>query len=313
MTVKIAIALGGNALLRRNDRPTYADQYRRVRATAAQIARIAGRYEGLLITHGNGPQVGEELLRNEYARRRLQRLPLYLLNAETQASIGSMLVTALSTEFARRRIRRGIAAVLTHVEVDARGSAFRHPSKPVGPFYTRAELGKALARGRFSYIHEGRMYRRVVPSPEPLSVLEIGAIKSMFDDGTVIIAGGGGGIPVHRRATNYIGVDAVIDKDSTAQLIATGIGADTLAILTDVQGVYMRYPAHGAPIREISADELRAMAQGLEAGTMRPKAEACARFISAGGARACIGSLDELDDVLNGSKGTQIRSAALKR
>ncbi len=304
--MKTVIALGGNAILREGDRPTYANQYARIRATAAQIAKIAKRGGKLLITHGNGPQVGDELLRNWYAKQKVPPFPLYLLNAETQATVGSMIVTALSNEFIKQRIRRQAVAVITHVEVDANDPAFKRPDKPIGPFYTHAELAKELKHEKFSYVPEKGLYRRVEPSPSPKAVLEIDAIREVFESGAVVVAGGGGGVPVIRRHGAYVGTSAVLDKDRTTQLLANKLGADTMLMLTNVDYLYKNYHDRGSAIRSISAERLKRMLPSLEAGTIRPKASACVSFIENGGQRAYIGNLSGLDAMLDGTAGTTI-------
>lgn len=305
--MKIVIALGGNALLREGEEPTYANQMSNLGRAARQIAAVARNPSNmLLITHGNGPQVGEELLRNEYARAKVPMLPMHILNAETQASIGSMITSVLSGEFRKMSIRRNVATVLTHSVVDAADPAFRHPTKPVGPFYTRAQLAAELKRRHFSYVEERGMFRRVVPSPVPASVLEIPSITAMLSAGTVVIAGGGGGIPVIAKGASYQGVNAVIDKDRTAQLMANAVKADTMAILTDVDGLYSEYPKRKSIIKHISMAELERMLPSLEEGTMRPKAEACVRFIRRGGSSAFIGNLSQVSRILASRAGTLI-------
>ena len=305
--MRIVIALGGNALLREGQKPTYDNQYSNLKKAAGQIAAVARNPSTkLLVTHGNGPQIGCELLRNEYAKSRLPVLPMHILNAETQASIGSMIVAALSGEFKRRGISRGVATVLTHTVVNVRDPAFRHPTKPIGPFYTRAQLSAELRRGRFSYVEERGKFRRVVPSPKPMAVLESAAIKAMVSNGTVVVAGGGGGIPIVNSGRAYAGVAAVIDKDSTARLMANAMHADTLVILTDVSGLYHDYPNSRSIVRRMSARELKLTIPKLEEGTMRPKAEACVRFLENGGSRAYIGKLPDLEKILAGKAGTAI-------
>ncbi len=305
--MKIVIALGGNALLKAGQAPTYGNQYANIRTAVKQIADVArSPSTKLLITHGNGPQVGEEMLRNEYAKAELPELPMHILNAETQASIGSMVVTALSNEFAERGMKRTAAAVLTHTVVDGNDSAFSRPTKPVGPFYTHAQLKAELKHRRFSYVEERDMFRRVVPSPEPISVIEMAVIGRMVDAGVVVVAGGGGGIPVCRKSGAYSGVEAVIDKDRTAQLMASSLHAEKMAILTDVDCLYANYPDRRSAIRSIGARELERMLPMLEEGTMRPKAEACVAFAERGGRRAYIGSLSEAKMVLDGRAGTTV-------
>jgi carbamate kinase len=300
----LVIALGGNALLKKGERPTFGIQMGNVRRTAARLADVlSDRDTGFVITHGNGPQVGDELIRNEYSRKVIPPLPLYVLNAETQALIGSMLESAITTELAKRKIKRKVCAVLTHVMVNAKDPAFRDPEKQVGPFYSKMELERQLGHGRFDYVKSQGRYRRVVPSPRAESVMEMDAVSELLHSGHIVICGGGGGIPMIKSSGRLIGADAVIDKDSTAQLIANSVGAKRMAILTDVDCLYGK-DGRNEPIRRISAGALKGMLKGLEAGTMRPKAGACVDFIEGGGKRAYIGNLDKPGSVLSNETGT---------
>jgi carbamate kinase len=303
----VVVALGGNALLDYGERPTFRVQFRNASRMARSLGTLLDREDtSIVITHGNGPQVGDELLRNEYAKGEMPKLPLHALIAETQASIGTMLELALKQELARLGSEREVAVLLTHVCVDGSDKAFDKPTKPVGPFYTRAQLEAELRRERFCFVKERGKYRRVVASPEPLRIMEIDAVRTLVNRNAIVIAAGGGGIPVIEGRGVYKGVDAVIDKDLTAQLLASAVDADVLAILTNVDCVYRDYKSRKRPIGRIGIGELEPTLGSFEEGTMRPKLRACVRFIENGGRTAYIGNLFRFDAMLAGKSGTKI-------
>ncbi len=305
---KIVVALGGNALLNAAGKQRESSEIKTAEKAMAHVAEFAGRSNAqIVITHGNGTQVGDELLRNEFTEAKVPKLPLYLLNAETQGSIGSVLEIALRNAFAKRGIEKEVCTVLTHVIVDGKDTAFRKPAKPVGPFYSKEKLDSVLSKERFSYVKEKKGYRRVVPSPFPRGIVEIDAIKNELARGRVVIAAGGGGIPVMRKSNAYKGVDAVIDKDLASMVLANAIGAKTLAILTDVDFVYRDYKNRKGAIKTITAKEAKRMLPYLEEGTIKPKVEACMGFVEGGENRVSyIGNLSMLKDVLEGKAGTKI-------
>jgi carbamate kinase len=299
--VTTVVALGGNALIRAGDRGTATEQSARIRETAASLASLFadGR---LVLTHGNGPQVGNELLRQERAADEVPPLPLYLAVAQTQAEIGALIELELGPVAGRP-----VACLLTHVVVAEDDPAFERPTKPIGPFYAEARA-QALERDRgWTLVEEdGRGWRRVVPSPFPLEIVELEQIRAPPDAGTLPVACGGGGIPVARRAGRLRGVDAVIDKDRASALLAAGLGAERLLILTDVSAFKRGF---GTPdeeeVRELSADEAEALLPELAAGSMRPKLEAAAAMARAGG-ETIITSLDRVEAALAGSAGTRV-------
>ncbi len=300
---RIVIALGGNALLQRGEKPTFAVQLRNAQKTAKHLARALKSYgSGFVITHGNGPQVGDEFLRNLYASKEIPKLPLSILNAETQALIGSIIELSLSRELKST----DISTVITHTLVDKNDKAFAKPTKPIGPFYTKAQLDEELRKESFKYIKANGAYRRVVPSPKPLRILEIGAIKELLKSGHGVICCGGGGVPIFRSGSNYVGAEAVIDKDRTTELLATQIKAERMVILTNVDYVYTDYKRKKGGLAEIEAGKLRKMLGSFEEGTMRPKLEACISFIEHGGKSAVIGSLFDADNVISGRGGTRV-------
>lgn len=302
---RIVIALGGNALLDPYGRQSFSKESSNLAKVCDSIAGICmGR--SIVITHGNGSQVGDELERNEHAKKYVPKLPFYILNAETQASIGTAIATSLRNSLAKLKVRIGVTVILANVIVDRNDPAFKRPSKPVGPFYTAAELEKELRLDGFDYITHGSMYRRVVASPTPLEILELDAIRKGAS-GNIVITCGGGGTPTLRTGKGITGIDAVIDKDSTSQLLASSLRADALIILTNADYVYRDYTKKEGAIEETTARELKRMLAHFEQGTMRPKVEACIRFVEKGGKEAYIGNVFKLGQILSRESGTRIR------
>ena len=290
------VALGGNALVGPGERGTAAEQLANLRETARALEPLLTGDVRAVITHGNGPQVGNELLRQERAADEAPPLPLWLAVAQTQAEIGALIEAAFAPP---------VACVLTHVRVDPDDEAFSRPTKPVGPFYPE-ERARELERERgWAVVHDsGRGWRRVVPSPAPLEVVELDAIRSLLVRGTIVVACGGGGIPVNGQMR---GIDAVIDKDRASALLASALPAERLLILTAVPAVYRGF---GTPdeveLRGLSVDEAEALAPELAEGSMRPKVEAAASFVRATGGEALITSTEALGDALAGRAGTRV-------
>src|SRR5436190_4378213 len=258
------VALGGNALMRPGERGTAAEQRANLRETCAALQPLLGDGD-LVVTHGNGPQVGNELVRQERAADEVPPLPLYLAVAQTQAEIGALLEVELAPVAARP-----VVCLLTHVRVDDADPAFDNPTKPVGPFYSE-EQARELERDRGWNVREdaGRGWRRVVPSPRPLEVIEVDAIRALLAAGTITVACGGGGIPVSSRDGRLNGVDAVIDKDRASALLAIELGAERLLILTDVDAVARGW---GTPdqreLRELTVANAEALLPELAAGSI---------------------------------------------
>ena len=248
----LVIALGGNALLDPSAAQSFRNEGRSIDRVCRSIARLAKKNR-VIITHGNGSQVGDELVRNERAKAFVPKMPLYLLNAETQASIGSMLETSLRNSLNSLRVKRDVSVVFSHVLVDRNDPAFKKPTKPVGPLYTERGLKAELRISKFHYIKVGSRYRRVVASPKPKRILELRAIEECSKAG-IVIACGGGGIPVVNRDNDIHGVNAVIDKDRATQLLASSLNADRMVILTNVDYVHSVSGGH-ALIKRISAKE----------------------------------------------------------
>jgi carbamate kinase len=298
--VSTVVALGGNALMRPGERGTAAEQLANLRRAVTALQPLLGE-PGLVITHGNGPQVGNELLRQERAAEEAPPLPLWLAVAQTQAEIGALISAELRPALAGREP----ACVLTHVRVAADDPAFDRPTKPIGPFYS-AEEAKRLERERgWAMVSDAnRGHRRVVPSPAPLEIVELEVIRRLAEGNVVVIACGGGGIPVVRRGGRLAGVDAVIDKDRASALLARGLGANRLLILTEVPAVYRNFgQERQEEIRELSSAAAEELLPKLPEGSMRPKVESALSF----GGETLITSFTALESALAGNAGTRIR------
>jgi len=294
----LVIALGGNAL----GAGTAAEQLAVLRETCSAIAPLASEGE-VVVTHGNGPQVGNELLRQERAADEVPPLPLYLAVAQTQAEIGAMIETELAGV-----VQRPVACLLTHVHVAAKDPAFERPTKPIGPFYSKEQSHSHERERGWQLVEDaGRGFRRVVPSPHPLEIVELSSIRALLGAGAIAVACGGGGIPVVSRNGYLKGVDAVIDKDRASALLAERLGAERLVILTEVPCVYRRYrKSNQEEIRELSPAEAKELLPELPEGSMRPKIEAAVDFARAGG-ETLITSATALASALTGDAGTSIR------
>jgi carbamate kinase len=298
--VRIVAALGGNALLRRGE-PLTAESQRRNLARAVRALAPLGREHELVVTHGNGPQVGLLALQS-LAYDEARPYPLDVLGAESEGMIGYL----LEQELVNALPDRPVATLLTQVVVDATDPAFERPTKPIGPVYHEAEA-RRLARERgWSIACDGDGWRRVVPSPEPRRIVELSTIRLLVDAGVLVVCAGGGGIPVLADSAGALrGVEAVIDKDLAAALLATSLGADGLVLLTDVGAVYRGYGTTAAEaIREATPAELRS--EPLPSGSMGPKAEAACRFVEQTGCRAAIGALEDAVALVDGEGGTQV-------
>jgi carbamate kinase len=302
--VTAVVALGGNALMRPGERGTAAEQRANLREACTALRPLLDEHE-LVVTHGNGPQVGNELLRHERAADEAPPLPLYLAVAQTQAEIGALIESELEPV-----ADRPVACLLTHVLVAEDDPAFEEPTKPVGPFYSE-ERARELERDRgWQVVHDaGRGWRRVVPSPKPLEVVELDAIRALLRSGAIVVACGGGGIPAARRGAHLAGLDAVIDKDRASALLARELEADRFVILTEVPAVYRSFGTDAQEeLRTLSAAEAETLVPELAAGSMRPKVEACLDFARTTGNEALITSPAALAGALAGDSGTRITS-----
>jgi carbamate kinase len=296
--VRLVVALGGNALLRRGEPAEAETQRAHVGGVASALAGLAAEHE-LVVTHGNGPQVG--LLALEAAAYPdVAPYPLDVLGAESQGMIGYLLAQALGNELPRREV----VALLTQVRVDADDPAFARPTKPIGPVYPEAHAHRLAAEHGWAVARDGVHYRRVVASPEPREIVELATIRRLVDAGAVVVCAGGGGIPVVREH-GLRGLESVIDKDLTAELLARGVDADRLVLATDVRYAERDWELPTArPIKHATPAELRTLR--FATGSMAPKVEAACRFAEAPGKTAAIGALEELVAVVDGVAGTQV-------
>lgn len=310
----VIVAIGGNSLVRDNGRDTIQDQYEAVSETAVNIADMVEAGYNVVVTHGNGPQVGFGLRRSEIANEiaGMPEIPLVNCGADTQGGIGYQIQQALTNEFAQRGINKKVATVITQVEVSKDDPNFKNPTKPVGSFFT-LEQSEEMKKEHPDWIFiedSGRGYRRVVPSPKPIDIVEKEAIKSLIDSGFVVIAVGGGGIPVVKSDNNtYQGIDAVIDKDFATSLLAEQVNAETLIITTGVSRVCINF---GKPnqlaLEKISVEETKqyVLENHFPQGSMLPKIEASLSFLENNGTRVIITNPESLKDAINEKAGTHI-------
>ncbi|MEO6317148.1 MAG: carbamate kinase [Acidimicrobiales bacterium] len=301
--MRVVVALGGNALIRRGEPLDAAVQRANLKTAAAAIAELAEDHQ-VIVTHGNGPQVGLLALQNE-AYTPTMPYPLDILDAETEGMVGYL----LEQELGRHLDRDRLACLLTQVVVDPLDPAFLTPTKPIGPVYGRDEADLLRTSRDWTLHPDGDGWRRVVPSPKPCQIVELNTIRLLVDHGIVVICAGGGGIPVVPDGDDGLrGVEAVIDKDHSASLLATRLQADALLLLTDVDAVYADWATPSArPIHETTADDLR----GIDAavGSMGPKIEAVCSFVDSGGSLGAIGALGNAAAILRGDSGTVVRAA----
>jgi carbamate kinase len=303
--MKIVIALGGNALLKRGEPMTAENQRENVKTACAQIARV---YDGnqLIITHGNGPQVGLLALQNN-AYKEVPMYPLDVLGAETAGMIGYMIQQELSNTVPGSA---SIATVLTQIQVDPKDPAFQKPSKPVGPVYSKEEADKISAEKGWTMAPDNDKYRRVVASPKPVNIFGLEPLKTLIDNKYIVVCGGGGGIPtwVDDKGKQH-GAEAVIDKDLATALLATLIDADLFVIATDVDGAYLDWGKPEQKRIALAAPDA-ALAFGFASGSMGPKIEAAANFAKATGKDAVIGALADIEQIVAGKAGTRISGKA---
>jgi len=306
----IVIAIGGNSLIKDARHQSVADQYAAVVETIRHITDMLERGCRIVITHGNGPQVGFILLRSEHSRGILHEVPLDSIVADTQGALGYQIQQALENEFRRRKLRKSVAAIVTQTLVDRADPAFSNPTKPIGEFYTREQADERRAVDKWRMIEDaGRGWRRVVPSPRPVRIIESEVIRQLASAGCVVVAAGGGGIPVVADDSGLLsGVAAVIDKDLASAVLAAQIGADALIISTDVERVCLEHGTpHERPLDSMTLDEARRfIAEGhFGRGSMLPKVEACIAFMERGGRTAVITCPARLSAALEGAAGTR--------
>jgi carbamate kinase len=306
----IVVALGGNAVAPPGERPTIANQFRHTRASLAPIVELARAGWGIALVHGNGPQVGDDLARNELAADEIEPLPLGVLVAATAGWMGYMIQQSLQNALARAGVSRPVVTLVTQTRCAADDPDLRTPTKPIGHPLDAVRVARLRARGVPVREEQPGRWRRLAPSPKPIAVVERETIQHLVAAGHIVIACGGGGPPVYDDpALRLEGIDAVADKDRVAAILGREIGADVLLILTNVDAVYHGYgTSHQRAIRRLDlagADHLLAGTE-LGTGSMRPKVEAAAAFVRSGGARAVIAELSEGLAALAGEAGTTI-------
>jgi carbamate kinase len=311
LTTNIMVSLGGNAILKHSDKGTAEEQLENTRQTSNVIVRLLENDYHICLTHGNGPQVGDILLAYDRSKETLPPMPLDVCVAQTQGMIGYMLQISLKNSLKTSGIEKSVVTIITQTMVHQQDPLLQKPSKPIGPFYTALEASKCREETNWTLIEDsGRGYRRVVPSPRPIGFVEQYSIKSLFDNGDLIIAAGGGGIPVIENEEGmFQGIEAVVDKDYTAALLASLLNVEILLILTDVDKVAINY---GKPDQE-DLDHLtvemarKYLNEGFfPSGNMGPKIESTIDFLENGGKKAIITSIENVFDALDGVAGTTI-------
>ncbi|MCW2945967.1 MAG: carbamate kinase [Actinoallomurus sp.] len=306
---RVLIALGGNAMTGPDGTAAPDAQRHAVEAAVEPVADLVAGGVEVVLTHGNGPQVGNLLIKNQLAARVVPPVPLDWCGAQTQATIGVLLLNALQRAMAARGVERQVAVVVTRTLVDGGDPGFTDPVKPVGRYFSAREAERFRALGQNWRSFGAKGWRRVVASPEPLEILDAAAVDTLLAAGFIVVAAGGGGVPVVREEGGLRGVEAVIDKDLAAQLLARHVAATTLVIATDVEHAMAGYGTPGErPIGRTTVAQLRAYAAAghFGGGSMGPKVEAAVRFVEAGGRRAAITSLALIGDAADGNAGTVI-------
>lgn len=304
------ISLGGNALIRRGEKGTIEEQFAHTAACMRQISRMIKSGSMVVITHGNGPIVGNIVIRNEAARNTVPPMPLYICDADSEGGIGFMIQQTLYNQLRRIDAVRDVVTIITQVVVEGNDPAFGDPTKPIGPFYSKEEA--VLIEGTKGWRlkeDSGRGYRRVVPSPRPVRIVESGVIKHLALDGVIVIAAGGGGVPVTEDGGDLKGIDAVVDKDRSTSLLAREINARSFINLTQVDRVYLNYGNKDQRgLGEVSLGEIREYyRQGhFPPGSMGPKIEAAIEFLDAGGDEVIITSPELIEEAMDGKAGTRI-------
>jgi carbamate kinase len=309
------VAIGGNAILKAGEEATFENQMRNLRTTCGHLARMIRLGYDIVLTHGNGPQVGNILIQNDLARKKVPSMPLDVCVAESQGQLGYMIQQALTDAMAKEGVRKVVTCVLTRVVVDPDDPAFEQPTKPVGPYYGEEEVAELKSSHGWDFALDKKRggYRRVVPSPRPIGIVEFGGIRRLVFGGEnqaeVVIASGGGGIPVIESNGAFVGVEAVVDKDLAAAVLAVKVKERLFVMLTDVDNVFLDFSSkEPKPLARVSANEMSVhLEQGqFGAGSMAPKVEAALYFLANGGERAIITSTERIDQALEGRAGTLI-------
>ncbi|MFZ0954325.1 MAG: carbamate kinase [Candidatus Sulfotelmatobacter sp.] len=304
------LAVGGNSLIRAGEKGTIAEQRANAERTAVQIVGLIQAGYQIVLTHGNGPQVGAELLRSERGASQVPGHPLDVCGASTQGEIGYILEQALQTELQRAGLHLPVTTVLTQSIVSPDDPSMKRPSKPIGPFYSRADAEERTRLFGWEIVEDAaRGYRRVVPSPEPMDIVELEVIRDLVQQGVLVITCGGGGIPVVWKNGRLQGVEAVIDKDRASALLASCLGVDLFVISTDTDYVYLDYKKPTQrPLQRVGSAELEAYARAghFPPGNMAPKIESVLRFLRRGGKQAIITSCENLCASVVGCAGTHM-------
>ena len=304
------LAVGGNSLIRAGEKGTVAEQRANARRTAAEIVGLCQAGYQIVLTHGNGPQVGAALLRSERAASLVPGHPLDVCDAATQGEIGYLLQQALETELTIQGVKTPVVTVVTQSVVSPEDPAMQRPTKPIGPFYSRAEAEERSRQFGWEIVEDAaRGYRRVVPSPEPIEIMELEVIRDLAERGVLVIACGGGGIPVLFRRDEVVGVEAVIDKDRVSSLLASDLEADLFLISTSVERVALHFGTpRQQPLSQLSAQETRRYLDERQfpPGSMGPKIEAALDYLERGGKLVIITSPESIPDALAGLAGTRI-------
>jgi carbamate kinase len=307
---KAVVALGGNALIKKGQKGDIHEQFANARESLGGIVDLITEGYKIAITHGNGPQVGAELIKNECSRKEIPPLPLGCIDAETEGWMGYMIEQSLQNRLQKDGIDRVVVTMITQVIVDRNDPSLKKPTKFVGPSYKKEELDDLMQKNWIIKIDKSRGFRRVVPSPKPIAIVEKEAIKHLVDIGIIVIAAGGGGIPVYIEDDGtYEGIDAVIDKDRASAVLARDIEAELLVILTDIDAVYTNFNREDAkPIRKMDTETaLKLLDAGeFSSGTMKPKIEAAINFLRSGGSEVIIGSLHQAKAAVDKLTGTLI-------
>ena len=304
------IAVGGNSLIRAGEKGTVAEEWRNARRTAAAIIELIKTGHRIVVTHGNGPQVGAQLLRSERASDQVPGQTLDVCGAASQGEIGYLLSQSLYDEMSAAGLNVPVVSVVTQTVVREDDPAMRRPTKPIGPFYSRARAEELQRQLGWAIVEDAaRGYRRVVPSPEPVEIVELDVLRSLMNRGVLVVACGGGGIPVIRCGGQLKGVEAVIDKDRASALLASKLAVDIFAISTDIDFVYLDYKKPTQqPLRSVTASQLQDHYQAghFPPGNMGPKIESALRFLKAGGREVVITSFEHLSEAIGGKMGTHI-------
>lgn len=309
------VAIGGNALLLASEKGTLENQQARVNRTCRHLVKMVKNGYDIVITHGNGPQVGNILLQNEMSKSQVPPMPLDVCVAETQGQIGYLIQQSLANELKKAGIDKTVASIVTQVMVDKNDKAFKNPTKPIGPYYKKRRAEELIAiEGWVMKEDKARGgYRRVVPSPEPIDIVEKDVIRRLVfggeNQGEIVIVAGGGGIPVIKERNGYRGVEAVIDKDLASSVLATSIDEKLIIMLTDVKKVSINFKKKNQEdLSEVHLEEIRKYCEEghFPPGSMGPKIQAAVRFLEKGGERVVITSIESLESALKGKEGTHI-------